>query len=305
MTADRMSFGGFGGTTLTNVRAGLISATSLDAINGAQMYAFGQSYSRSCGGALDGFASTDLRENADAPTSARGRALDSHVRRRRARRQDRQNANPAARARDGRRRRWRSNANATGTGGVAVGSGSADDGECDGHRAATRRCRPAAARRSARARRSRPRRRIPSHSARARSPIARTPCRSVRQGHERQVTNVAAGTADTDAANVGADQRRRRAHAQRCARVHRRASSADLVAAPLQAVDDLRSQVDKRFDETDDRIDQMGAMNAAMLNMATSAAGVHQTNRVGVGVGLSGGESQRCRSATSARSAKR
>jgi len=32
-------------------------------------------------------------------------------------------------------------------------------------------------------------------------------------------------------------------------------------------------------------------MNAAMLNMATSAAGVNQINRLGVGVGFSGGQS--------------
>ena len=50
--------------------------------------------------------------------------------------------------------------------------------------------------------------------------------------------------------------------------------------------------MNKRFDETDERIDQMGAMNAAMLNMATSAAGVHQTNRVGVGVGFERRRSQ-------------
>jgi autotransporter adhesin len=107
------------------------------------------------------------------------------------------------------------------------------------------------------------------------------------QGHERQVTNVAAGTADTDAANV-AQVNAGDTRTLNDARAYTDARFADLVAAPLQAVDDLRSQVNKRFDETDERIDQMGAMNAAMLNMATSAAGVHQTNRVGVGVGFSG-----------------
>ncbi|NUS61537.1 MAG: YadA C-terminal domain-containing protein, partial [Lysobacter sp.] len=65
----------------------------------------------------------------------------------------------------------------------------------------------------------------------------------------------------------------------------------ELVAAPMTAVNNLRGEMNKRFDETDERIDQMGAMNAAMLNMATSAAGVNQVNRLGVGAGFSNGQS--------------
>src|SRR5690606_1271506 len=53
----------------------------------------------------------------------------------------------------------------------------------------------------------------------------------------------------------------------------------------------LRAQVDHRFYEVDKRFDQMGAMSAAMLNMATSAAGVRTQNGIGVGVGYQGGES--------------
>jgi autotransporter adhesin len=109
------------------------------------------------------------------------------------------------------------------------------------------------------------------------------------QGQERQITNVAAGTADTDAANVaqvnaGDAQTLADANAYTDARFN------DLVAAPMAAVSDLQREVDRRFDETDKRIDQMGAMNAAMLNMATSAAGVRTQNRFGVGVGMSGSE---------------
>jgi autotransporter adhesin len=110
------------------------------------------------------------------------------------------------------------------------------------------------------------------------------------QGHERQVTNVAAGTADTDAANVG-QMNAADARTLADARAYTDMRFDELVAAPLQAVSDLRSEVNKRFDDTDKRIDQMGAMNAAMLNMATSAAGVNQINRLGVGAGFSGGES--------------
>ena len=49
--------------------------------------------------------------------------------------------------------------------------------------------------------------------------------------------------------------------------------------------------MERRFYDTDRRIDRQGAMGAAMLNMATSAAGIRTQNRVGVGVGFQGGES--------------
>ena len=62
------------------------------------------------------------------------------------------------------------------------------------------------------------------------------------------------------------------------------------IAVPMAAIEDLEERVGERFDETDRRIDKMGAMNAAMLNMATSAAGIRTPNRMGVGVGFSGGE---------------
>ncbi|WJI17537.1 YadA-like family protein [Pseudoxanthomonas winnipegensis] len=57
-----------------------------------------------------------------------------------------------------------------------------------------------------------------------------------------------------------------------------------------QDLDGYKQGVDRRFAEQDRRIDRQGAMNAAMLNMATSAAGIHTENRVGVGVGFQGGE---------------
>ena len=58
---------------------------------------------------------------------------------------------------------------------------------------------------------------------------------------------------------------------------------------PAQGGEGLRGEVDQRFNEHDHRIDQMGAMNAAMVNMATSAAGINTTNRVGMGVGFQNG----------------
>jgi len=53
----------------------------------------------------------------------------------------------------------------------------------------------------------------------------------------------------------------------------------------------FQGEVDHRFREQDRRIDRQGAMGAAMLNMATSAAGIRTQNRVGVGVGFQNGES--------------
>src|SRR5690606_33138271 len=53
----------------------------------------------------------------------------------------------------------------------------------------------------------------------------------------------------------------------------------------------FQGEIDHRFAEQDRRIDKQGAMGAAMLNMATSAAGIRTQNRVGVGVGFQGGES--------------
>jgi trimeric autotransporter adhesin len=53
--------------------------------------------------------------------------------------------------------------------------------------------------------------------------------------------------------------------------------------------DAMRGQVESRFTQQDRRIDQMGAMSAAMLNMATSAAGIRTQNRLGVGIGYQNG----------------
>jgi len=64
----------------------------------------------------------------------------------------------------------------------------------------------------------------------------------------------------------------------------------EALKAPMAAIDDLRTEVSDRFRDTDSRIEKMGAMNAAMLNMATSAAGIRTPNRMAVGIGVSGGE---------------
>lgn len=101
-------------------------------------------------------------------------------------------------------------------------------------------------------------------------------------GNERQLTNVAEGTADTDGVNKG--------------QLDRGVASANSytdgkMGALNDSFEGLRGEVDGRLRNMDRRIDRQGAMSAAMLNMATSAAGVRTDNRVGVGVGFQGGES--------------
>nr|WP_182338704.1 YadA-like family protein [Stenotrophomonas tumulicola] len=101
-------------------------------------------------------------------------------------------------------------------------------------------------------------------------------------GSERQITNVGEGTEATDAVNK--------------AQLDRSVASANSYTdSQMKGLSDsfegLKGQVDQRMRNMDHRIDRQGAMSAAMLNMATSAAGVHTDNRVGVGVGFQGGAS--------------
>ncbi|MCD9031761.1 YadA-like family protein [Luteimonas sp. Y-2-2-4F] len=116
-------------------------------------------------------------------------------------------------------------------------------------------------------------------------------------GNERQIANVAAGTAGTDAANV----------AQVQAGVAESKTYTDTTATQTLSsansytdqkfatwndnFESFRGDVERRFHDVDRRLDRQGAMSAAMLNMATSAAGVRTQNRVGVGVGFQSGES--------------
>lgn len=101
-------------------------------------------------------------------------------------------------------------------------------------------------------------------------------------GNERQIAHVADATEATDAVNKG--------------QLDRGVASANhYTDAKMDALNDsfqgLRGEVDGRLRNMDRRIDRQGAMSAAMLNMATSAAGIRTDNRVGVGVGFQGSES--------------
>ncbi len=101
-------------------------------------------------------------------------------------------------------------------------------------------------------------------------------------GHERQITSVAAGTQATDAVNKAQlDSGITAANTYTDTKFSSMADSFDI----------FRGDIDKRLRHVDRRLDRQGAMSAAMLNMATSAAGVRTQNRVGVGVGYQGGES--------------
>jgi len=83
-------------------------------------------------------------------------------------------------------------------------------------------------------------------------------------GAERQITNVAAGTERTDAANWGQVQ---------------------------DAVQGAKDWASRKFEQVDRRMDSVGAMGAAMSQMAFSAQGVDKVNRIGVGVGRQGSQS--------------
>jgi autotransporter adhesin len=57
------------------------------------------------------------------------------------------------------------------------------------------------------------------------------------------------------------------------------------------SIDDLRNEVNDRFNVTDRRISRVGAMTSAMANVAASAAGVRTPNRFAASAGFIGGES--------------
>ncbi|HEY1138598.1 MAG TPA: YadA-like family protein, partial [Lysobacter sp.] len=109
------------------------------------------------------------------------------------------------------------------------------------------------------------------------------------RGAERQVVNVADGTAATDAVNVQQMQAQS-ATTLTQANVYTDQRVSEIVAVPMQAIEDLRGQVDDQFRHTDRRINRQGAMNAAMVHMASSAANIQTRNRVSVGAGYAEGQ---------------
>lgn len=115
-------------------------------------------------------------------------------------------------------------------------------------------------------------------------------------GAERQLTNVAAGTRDTDGANVAqlkAGISESKAYTNSTA-TQTLKSANSYTDATFKALNDRFSgamkDVDDRFANVDKRIDRMAAMSGAYAGMAMNTAGLSGLNRIGVGVGGQGGE---------------
>ena len=104
-------------------------------------------------------------------------------------------------------------------------------------------------------------------------------------GNERQITNVADATEKTDAVNLRQMQ---------AANTETLKSSKEYTETRVSTLEssfsDFSYQTDRRFKEVDKRFDRQGAMSAAMMNMATSTAGLKGLNRVGVAAGFQGDE---------------
>lgn len=104
-------------------------------------------------------------------------------------------------------------------------------------------------------------------------------------GAERQITNVATGTAATDAANVAQVQAGDSATLSSANRY-----TDNQVSTLNSNLDSWKGEVNQRFQNLDRRLDKMSAMSGAYAGMAMNTAGLAGQNRVGVGVGAQGGE---------------
>lgn len=101
------------------------------------------------------------------------------------------------------------------------------------------------------------------------------------KGAERQLVNVSAGTAATDAVNV----RQMNEGLQK-----ERAYTDTKVASLNDRFDGLQRDVGEKITRMDERIDRMAAMSGAYAGMAMNTSSLAGANRVGVGVGAQGGE---------------
>jgi len=112
-----------------------------------------------------------------------------------------------------------------------------------------------------------------------------------------RISNVQAGVNGTDAANV--DQVRQGISESRTYTDTKtqetlrdaKAYTDTRVDDMWRGMDEFSAHVDRRFHETDKRITRQSAMTAAMVNMATNAAGSRsERGRIGAGLGWSSGE---------------
>jgi autotransporter adhesin len=97
-----------------------------------------------------------------------------------------------------------------------------------------------------------------------------------------RIANLADGVSATDAANL------RQVRAGDAATLR---NAHDYTDQKFASINLEFGEVRDQLDHQDRRIDRLGAMSAAMTNMAASAAGVRSTNRVAVGVGNHGSSS--------------
>ena len=225
-TLARATLGGLNGTVIGNLGNGLVASGSMEAVNGGQLWQMNADWEAKWS-AMDGRVGTIEQGLVDGSIGGPAPDLSGT------------GAGSVAIG-DG--------SNASGTGSIGIGKGAGATGEGsvaigDGASAGGRN----------------------SVAIGAGSTTDRDNEFSVgSEGHERVVSNVAAGTRRTDAVNLGQME--------------------DRFAAE-------RDWANGRFQAVDKRMDRMGAMNAAMMNMAVSAAGVHTENRVGAGVGFQNGKS--------------
>jgi autotransporter adhesin len=104
-------------------------------------------------------------------------------------------------------------------------------------------------------------------------------------GQERAITNVAAGTQATDAANTAQVE----AGTQRAIDTAR--TYTDQRFVDLQTgMDQFARGVDDRFRAVDRRMNGTGAMSTAMSQMGTAAGGASGNGRLAAGIGYQGGE---------------
>jgi autotransporter adhesin len=104
------------------------------------------------------------------------------------------------------------------------------------------------------------------------------------QGNERQITNVKAGTIDTDAVNVAQMNQ-----ASSSATSSANSYTDQQVGNVAKQVAGMQQQMDDQFRNVNKRISGNNAMSTSMMTMAASLGGIETQNRFGAGTGFSNG----------------
>lgn len=256
--------GGPDGTTLTNVRAGSLTGTSMDAVNGAQLYATNQTIATALG--------TSLAANGSivAPAYTVGGQIYNNV-------------GDVFKNLDGRVTGLEQGGSNSGGGGGQTdprfsgsGSGNAGSGDQENAQATGVNATAAGAKAAAAADHSVA---LGAGSVASKQGSVALGAGSVADrentvsvgsaGNERILANVMDGTQATDAVNK--------------AQLDRVDSK---IADTQQSLGSLQNQVG----QLDSRINRIGAMNSAMSTMMASAAGLQTDNRMAIGSGLYRGQ---------------